>query len=341
MKQIDERDIMFSRMILQKGSKEYKEYYQKYPERKKFDDNLRSKPEVFSNPKAEKYNKLKSPLINAGFQYLADIKHLAEGECVSEKVKTSPKEITDQLKIFSKFLGADLFGIAKLNANHYYSHRGREGNYGEKINNKHKYAIVFLTEMEEKMIAQAPNIEMTMASVKGYVKAGTTGMWLAYYLRNLGYEARNHLDGNYLLVAPLVARDAGLGGIGRNALLLTRKFGPRVRIGIVTTNLELIPDKKRDFGFLKLCNSCKRCAKKCAAESISFNNFSEGKKISIDQKKCYEMWSKLGTDCGICIDACPLSHNIPAFLLNKLQQGNRKVIKEILKASPEKNYDMD
>jgi len=141
------------------GSKEYKEYYQKYPERKKIDDYLRSNPEVFSNPKEKKYNKLKSPLINAGFQYLADIKHLAEGECASEKVKTSPKEITEQLKIFSKFLGADLSGIAKLNANHYYSHRGREGNYGEKINNKHKYAIVFLTEMEEKMIDQAPNIE--------------------------------------------------------------------------------------------------------------------------------------------------------------------------------------
>lgn len=331
MKQIDERDIMFSRMILQKDSKEYKEYYKKHPDRKKLDDNLRSNPDIFSNQKAEKYSKLRSPFVDAGFQYLSDIKHLAEGKIASKKVETNPKEITEQLKNLTKYLGADLFGIAKLNNKHYYSHRGREGNYGKKIRSKHKYAIVFLTEMEEEMISKAPNIEITIASVKGYVKAGTIGMWLSYYLRNLGYEARNHLDGNYLLVAPLVARDAGLGEIGRNALLLTREFGPRVRIGIVTTNLELIPDKKRDFGFLKLCNACKRCAKECTAESISFDNFSKREKISIDQAKCYKMWSQLGTDCGICLDVCPLSHNIPASLLNKLQRGNREVIGKILK----------
>lgn len=331
MKQIDERDIMFSRMILKKGSKEYEEYYKKHPKRKKLDDNLRNKSNIFSNQKAEKYSKLSSPLVDAGFQYLADIKHLAEGKTTSEKVETNPKEITEQLKIFTKYLGADLFGITKLNNNHYYSYRGREGNYGKKIRKKHKYAIVFLTEMKEEMISKAPNIEMTMASVNGYVKAGTIGMWLAYYLRNIGYEARNHLDGNYLLVAPLVARDAGLGEIGRNTLLLTKEFGPRVRIGIVTTNLELISDKKRDFGFLNLCNACKRCAKECTAESISFDNFSAKEKISIDQAKCYEKWSELGTDCGICLDVCPLSHNVPASLLNKLQQRNREVIGEILK----------
>jgi len=181
-------------MILQKGSKEYKEYYQKYPERKKIDDYLRSNPEVFSNPKAKKYNKLKSPLINAGFQYLADIKHLAEGECASEKVKTSPKEITEQLKIFSKFLGADLSGIAKLNANHYYSHRGREGNYGEKINNKHKYAIVFLTEMEEKMIDSILN-EINLAKEGGY----------SY--KELKEYVPNHNKKHELLFLPMMIQD--------------------------------------------------------------------------------------------------------------------------------------
>lgn len=329
-KQIDERDIMFSRMILKKDSENYDKYYKKNRELKKLDDKLRKITDVFSNENAEEFDKFKSPFVDAGFKYLSDIKYLAEGEIAQKKVETNPKKITKQIMEFAKFLGADLCGIAKLNDDHYYSHRGREGNYGEVVKNKHKYAIVFLTEMSEEMIKKAPKIEMTMASVKGYVNAGTIGMWLSYYLREIGYDARNHLDGNYLIVAPLVARDAGLGEIGRSALLLTRQFGPRVRIGIVTTDLELIADKKRDFGFLDLCNACKRCAKECVAESISFDKFLYDEKISINQQTCYEKWTELGTDCGICLDVCPLSHNVDELLLDRLEKKDNKVIGEIL-----------
>ncbi|MBS4023513.1 MAG: hypothetical protein KGZ79_14015 [Dethiobacter sp.] len=35
---------------------------------------------------------------------------------------------------------------------------------------------------------------------------------------------------------------AGLGKIGRNGLLLTKQFGPRVRLAAVVTDAELIPD---------------------------------------------------------------------------------------------------
>ena len=34
---------------------------------------------------------------------------------------------------------------------------------------------------------------------------------VAKYLRELGYSARAHIDGNYRVIAPLVARAAGLG----------------------------------------------------------------------------------------------------------------------------------
>ena len=47
--------------------------------------------------------------------------------------------------------------------------------------------------------------------------------------------ARAHIDGNYQVIAPLVARDAGLGTIGRMGLLMTPELGPRVRLAVVTT----------------------------------------------------------------------------------------------------------
>ncbi|MFQ6103859.1 MAG: hypothetical protein ACE5OP_06150 [Candidatus Glassbacteria bacterium] len=53
------------------------------------------------------------------------------------------------------------------------------------------------------------------------------------HIRNLGYPARTHIDGNYRVVCPLVARDAGIGEIGRMGLLMTPRLGPRVRIAVV------------------------------------------------------------------------------------------------------------
>ena len=49
---------------------------------------------------------------------------------------------------------------------------------------------------------------------------------LAAAIRDLGYPARAHIDGNYRVIAPLVARDAGLGEIGRMGLLMTPRWVP-------------------------------------------------------------------------------------------------------------------
>ncbi len=76
-----------------------------------------------------------------------------------------------------------------------------------------------------------------MESAHQYVEAARTAIQLAAFIRNLGYDARAHIDGNYQVIAPLVARDAGLGEIGRMSLLITPKHGPRVRLAVVTTNM--------------------------------------------------------------------------------------------------------
>ena len=45
-----------------------------------------------------------------------------------------------------------------------------------------------------------------------------------------------------------MAVDAGLGELGRNGLLLTEKYGPRVRLCKVFTDLPLEPDEPIDLG---------------------------------------------------------------------------------------------
>ena len=56
----------------------------------------------------------------------------------------------------------------------------------------------------------------------------------------------------------------GLGEIGFSKMLLTPQFGPRNRIGIVLTDVELAPDPIYDGP--KLCNRCMACVKSCPGQ---------------------------------------------------------------------------
>ena len=58
----------------------------------------------------------------------------------------------------------------------------------------------------------------------------------------------------------------GLGEIGYSKMLLTPEFGPRVRIGIIITDMELEPDPIMEPG--TLCNRCMACVRECPGGCI-------------------------------------------------------------------------
>lgn len=140
---------------------------------------------------------------------------------------------------------------------------------------------------------------------------------LALTLRNLGYEAKTHIDANYDVICPLVARDAGLGEIGRMGLLMTPKLGPRVRIAVVSTDASLLVDKPGyDNTVIDFCLRCKKCANVCPSASIPFGerqNHPGGLRWQINQESCFTYWCTVGTDCGRCLAVCPYSHKVNAF----------------------------
>ena len=151
-----------------------------------------------------------------------------------------------------------------------------------------------------------------MESAHKYLTSGAIAVQLAETIRNLGYPARAHIDGNYRVVCPLVARDAGLGEIGRMGLLMTPELGPRVRIAVVTTDLPLVTDEReRDYTTIDFCVKCKKCAEACPSQAISFDDRADidgVRRWQIDQEACFTLWCKMGTDCARCIAVCPYSH---------------------------------
>lgn len=333
MKRVDERDLMFSRMNRKEGTPEYDAYYTAHPDKKEIDDKLRTLPGLSSQASGT-YNKLISPLVSSTFNFLADLNQLSEGTVKAEKREVTPEIITAKLKGLAGYYGADLVGVASINPDFYYSHRGRKTeNYGEEVTACHKYAIVFAVELDKGMIDRAPLVEAALETTKGYLQAAVIGMALSYYLRELGHDARNHMDGNYLLPLTQVAQEAGLGEIGRIGLLIAKEFGPRIRLGAVTTDLELLPDKKSSGIIKEFCKSCNRCAKSCPAKAISQNDPQKDEKMEYWQtngEKCFGIWQKIGTDCGICLSVCPFSRGIDGKLLDKFEK-DEKGISDFLK----------
>ena len=58
----------------------------------------------------------------------------------------------------------------------------------------------------------------------------------------------------------------GLGEIGYSKMLLTPEFGPRLRVGIIITEMELEPDPIMEPG--TLCNKCMACVRECPGGCI-------------------------------------------------------------------------
>ena len=111
------------------------------------------------------------------------------------------------------------------------------------------------------MMQSAPMGTSVMESSEQYLRSGILALKLAAWIRELGYEATAHIDGNYEVICPLVAADAGLGTIGRMGLLMTPNLGPRVRISVVTTNMPVsLSNKTPDKTTLQFCHHCKKCA---------------------------------------------------------------------------------
>jgi reductive dehalogenase len=308
---IDERDTMFSRNELKPGSKNFENYYSRNPEKKEIDNQWREKPGLLK-PKSSQFHPIYFASADASFETIEALKDKVDGRVNTIKQKVNTDKITSYLKAWSKKLGAVDVGMTHLEDYHMYSTGGRGDRYGKTYDKQHKYAIAVTVEMDIQMVGSAPSGSIVMESARQYLESGKIAVQMANFIRNIGYEARAHIDGNYEVICPLVARDAGLGEIGRMGLLMTPKLGPRVRIAVVTTNLPLIIDKPlNDFTFIDFCIQCKKCADVCPSHAISFDDRTKidgVERWQIDQEKCFSLWCSLGTDCGRCVSVCPYAH---------------------------------
>jgi epoxyqueuosine reductase len=108
-----------------------------------------------------------------------------------------------------------------------------------------------------------------------------------------------------------IATRAGLGWIGKSALLVTEEYGTAVRLGSVLTDAEFETGEPINTS---RCGKCHKCVDRCPAGAISGSDWSVGSPRSsmYDAFSCRDIAMNLSmqqginsTICGICINVCP------------------------------------
>ena len=231
----------------------------------------------------------------------------------------APADESRDIKRLARFFGADLCGITHIDPRWHYTHRPDTAQMKPVPNalpDGMTHVIVMGHEMDKGLVDTYPSALAGAATGREYSHEAAIVMQLAAYIRNLGYQAIASMNDTALVVP--YAIKAGLGEYGRNQMVLTPQFGPRVRFSKIFTDMPLYVDVVREIGLTKYCHNCTICAEACPPKALPKGEPKVGsdspstlkgvKKWSANCEACFGYWAKLKTDCAICMRVCPFNH---------------------------------
>ena len=269
------------------------------------------------------------------------IRHYAES---GDPVKASPEQMSRNIKRAARYFGADLVGICQVHPNWVYSHEfntiTRE-HYPMELPEGCHNVVVLAIAMDYEGVQMSPTPVGGGIVGFGYSMMAFVANLMATFIRGLGYRAIP--SGNDTALSVPLAMAAGLGEMGRLGFLITEKFGPRVRLCKIFTDLPLSYDTYRPFGVKEFCEVCKKCATKCPGQAIPHGDMTtEGHNISnqsgilkwyVNAEKCFAFWAKNRSDCANCIRVCPFNkpsgviHDLSRAIIRKTPLLNRFLLR--------------
>lgn len=216
---------------------------------------------------------------------------------------SSPEEAAENIRDLAGSMGVPLIGFTKIFPSMVF--KGAEV-IGE-------YAVVLGFEMDLDAIDTAPEPPAGKEALRAYWRLGIMVQKVSDYIRSLGYEAQGHQVRTFIkdpptVLYPIAGLHAGLGEIGMHGLLITPELGPRVRLGVITTELALPQGEPIDLGVQEFCQRCQICADECIGDAISRTRSVERGhfKYTIDPYRCLPQFARYD-GCGVCIRICPFN----------------------------------
>lgn len=225
-----------------------------------------------------------------------------------------------QLKRRALAAGAALVGFTDLNRFREYYPDSPTVFHPDRIWPEAKSVIVLAVPMPLPMLETTPSINYQELYNTSNIMLDRIAYDLVLRLDRLGFPAiwaprDGYADLKYLIDNAMSSFShviagylAGLGTIGWNHTLLTREYGPRVRLVSVLTSAELPPDEVIQED---LCLHCDLCRKFCPVGALRGDRraaFAE-----MDMNACTVRHQELKTagnwPCGICTKVCPVGRD--------------------------------
>jgi ferredoxin len=236
----------------------------------------------------------------------------------SQVAVTDPAAETAEVKRIAKLFGADLVGITEIDERWHYSARVDTRDLTPADNSLPEglgHVIVMGHAMDFDLVETYPSALAGVSTGREYSHEAAICIQLAAYIRGLGYQAVASMNDTALVIP--YAIKAGLGEYGRNQMVLTPEFGPRVRFSKVFTDMPLLAEEPKPLGLGAYCHGCTVCAAACPPKALPMGvpDLGQGSKSTIkgvrkwsaDCEKCFGYWAKLRTDCAICMRVCPFN----------------------------------
>jgi epoxyqueuosine reductase len=234
---------------------------------------------------------------------------------------TGSANLTLELESLAKDMGTTCFGIADLTAaRQCISEQG--GEFLAEFPRAVSHGFV-LTDGIVDTLVDHDNIP-ALYTYRHYVyqtvnpRLDSISLTLAQALDKAGFQAyvvpasqtvdRTRLVG--VFSHKLAAHLAGLGWIGKSAMLITPGHGPRVRWGTVLTDAPLEAGRPVDEN----CRDCDECVKGCPAHAFTGQAFDQPRLRSeiFAAEACDRYLRERETFrrvCGMCVYICPLGRN--------------------------------
>ena len=238
-------------------------------------------------------------LVNSVSEMAKGVKSIRDNPYLGKKTIDSDTLI--EIEAYARELGITDIGYAEVNPRHIFQ--------GYQI--LYKNAIVFTMEMDREKIKVAPSMPSFIEIFRTYYQLGVIVNKVATFLRERGFNAHaGPAVGGDLNYIPL-AKDAGLGEVGKNGLLITKKNGPRIRLAAVYTDIQNLPlSKENPHSWVRdYCESCNICIEKCPPEAIYHETKTHPNSgpVFVDHTLCATPFS-VDNGCTLCIKYCPFSY---------------------------------
>ena len=222
------------------------------------------------------------------------------------------QELAEEIQTYLKSEGADIIGFADLK------------NLPAEVRRDYPFGISIAVALDPEIVSKiinGPDLEYFQEYQRANELLGLLGEKATRFLEERGCKAKSfsatntEIDWDTLstqLPHKTVATRAGLGWIGKCALLITPDFGSAIRITSVLTDTELPADTPKDNSD---CGECHACMDICPGKAVTGLEWEVGmpRDQMYDPFKCREVaqrWQRERrgiTDniCGMCIAACP------------------------------------